>query len=385
MGEKNKQHQIPKLYIKHFAREDKMISVLVCKDNEQIIFIANAPYKNQCQNSNYYGKDKMWENRLELNERNVAPILHRFVNGEDYYLKSNEKFTLYEYISLQLARVPMRIDVNLNQQAHVILQMMQMEFYLNNREIIKEKDYMQLLYSCRETIRQDTINIVLKIGEEILEDILDLDYFVIKYDTNNSLIFCDNPAIVYNPFLGFNTGLGCAGVLIILPICSNKVLVLFDSKIYKFPKRNIIKNSKEVEVLNIFQIICRTEKILFQNVNDRDNLDKLMRKYQRYRVAYIESSKPQVYGPLNNRFIVSPSPYISFKYGFSFADMRAEAKHLKYIDTILMRQKDNTGYERVFKPEKCNLLFNQITDAAVRKQALRDYQKFVEKYWSDLE
>lgn len=62
MAEHKKQHQIPKTYMKHFS-QNGLMSIMVGK-YEDVKIINNVPYKDQCYENFYYGKDLIWEKNL---------------------------------------------------------------------------------------------------------------------------------------------------------------------------------------------------------------------------------------------------------------------------------------------------------------------------------
>jgi hypothetical protein len=49
--------------LKNFATKDGIFSILNIKKNE---IIEDIPYRDQCYENYYYGKDKIWEQKLVL-------------------------------------------------------------------------------------------------------------------------------------------------------------------------------------------------------------------------------------------------------------------------------------------------------------------------------
>jgi len=115
------------------------------------------------------------------------------------------------------------------------------------------------------------------------------------------LISSDNSVVFYNPFYKRAVGLRNTGLIILLPISSSKLIVIFDSKMYQRYKNNkIVKltNENEVKMLNIFQLIVAKEIVYFQNKSQAQFIEIYYKKNKDKRELFEELGKPQAMGQI---------------------------------------------------------------------------------------
>lgn len=69
------QHFVPRLYLKNFADDEGKINILNLKNFE----IYSGPYKSQCQEDYFYGKDLFMERLLGRIENNAKAQIESIV------------------------------------------------------------------------------------------------------------------------------------------------------------------------------------------------------------------------------------------------------------------------------------------------------------------
>lgn len=378
MAIQKKQHQIPRFYMKNFARSNNKFSAIITKEGEEILYLEEIPYKDQCYENFYYGKDLIWENKLKEVEDKAAVIIEKIVEEDYSLLTDDEVDNLRLFIFIQYSRVPNYVNSTLYKKAYQMKEYSNM--YLRNRtfEGLKSVTIQDTLLYMHQNMKREIIDLVLNMSMNNSQRCGDLAYLIIDFDTNEDLIFSDNPAFIYNQFLKKNGGCGVAGVMLMLPISPKVLLLFYDSKIYpEFKNQTRIKISNELDVikLNEIQIILRGEKIFYSDITMTSRLLYRINRLMKDRLNYIKSFQPSVFGTNNDRVIISSTGVINKDIEFSFCLMHERIKKLKFIDSYMLRNYEQGYFERLDSLQ-CNRRNEE-------KEAIKEYKKFVNDYWLD--
>ncbi len=256
MDNKKKQHYVPKFLLRQFSelQSKKGIHLLNLKTNK--IFL-NSSLKGQCQKEYFYGKDQKLENRFMELEAISSQIIYRISkNPTDIQsLSTEEKYKLFEFMVLQFQRTQGAVNQT-NEMFDTLL----------NNIFDLEKEHAEN----REKFGiKNTLHFNLKLATEILPYVFDLKIAILE-SKDTEFILSDNPLFTINPFLkhknwhGSGLGIGCVGVILVLPITPFQCLILYDSDIYRLNKEYLHQITKtDADRINNHSIYYAAENIYF--------------------------------------------------------------------------------------------------------------------------
>ncbi len=386
MNKKKRQHYVPQFYLKNFVRKDNNFTIFNIKSEK---IIENVPYKKQCYEDYYYGDDEVWEEKLGEIEKSAAVIISKINSETEYYPNVQEIKILKNYILYQRYRTIRHKDNLLNMRwdgAKTYLEMnLRKEGMSVSDNILKVlKKEFEKRYD--RTVPQQA----LEITEELLNNIDDLEFLIIQYDNKiHKLISSDNPVIFYNPFYYRAIGLMNAGLIVLLPISPNKLIVIFDAKMYKrYKGKKIVRltNENEVKILNTFQLIVAKDIVYFQDKNQSKEIVSCYKKNKNNRELYEELGKPRAMGTEMDKITSYPQPFIPIYYKFSFG--KVHPKGIGFIENEIdwfPRKRDEVYEERMRnKPQ----LFKNLPPLKGRfsKKNIKNierFNKFVYDYWNN--
>ena len=371
MPKQKKQHYVPQCYLKNFA-----IDKSICIYNHNLgKIIENAPYKGQCQSPYFYGQDLIWENKLQEYETKWGEIFPKIIKNQiltDDDIKKLKLFALYQ-------RLRTKAENN-----HINKLSNQTVNYINS---INSK-YPESKYFINEGMKPSEY---LNNAIEHENDIDDLDIVIITYNTQTTLISSDSPIIFINPFYN-SIGLAVIGLVIYFPISSNKLVVIYDSKVYPDLKGQtyvVSTNEKEVQHLNNTQFIM-SEEIIFAKTTSQ--LIGIGGKNKVLRQRNVENNKIHILGGEKNSMIHHSARKLFYDYEFSFAKLPKKLKQIPFnCRDMLPRKFDKEWAERIFigKPRSLVTLFEidnrKIPGIKSKKQLLKgieDMTKFICFYWN---
>lgn len=257
MPEKKKQHYVPKFYLQLFTNEQNTFSVLNIANKK---ILQSVPYSGHCYKDYYYGKDGVWENQLSEMERiwanTIKLVLSKCPLSNDDIL-SLKKFALYQ-------RQRTIAEENYSKQSRKEMLMECSKCICANNGYKYDADVVEKI--CAERVNESMAPAeMLRYAEPCLDLINDLGVVVIEYKTQLDLCSSDVPVISINPFCQRTIGYASMGLIMLFPISSRHLVVLYDEKMYpKFKGKRYVEicNEKEVLNLNVLQLIS-AEKILF--------------------------------------------------------------------------------------------------------------------------
>ncbi len=253
---KKKQHFIPQFYMRNFSRDGKSFSLYII--NEERI-ISHAPLSNQCYENYYYGEDLEWENTLAKMEGKWSDCVKKANNHE--VLNDKDIASLKEFIVFQLIRTRGQ-NQQLKKEGHADV----LHETCKNLGILEYKDH-PLVKDMATNVIESMLapSTWLSSIEKKARIVEDLSILIINYDTSCSLIFSDNPVIIFNPFVKDALHLPYMGIVMVCPISPSHLIVLYDSKLYpRFASVQQIcsRNNEEVIKLNNLQF-QNAERIAF--------------------------------------------------------------------------------------------------------------------------
>jgi len=317
MPTKKKQHQIPKSFMKNFSQKGKLSCIIDQKN--KLNLVKDIPYKNQCFENFYYGKDLVWENKLEKIENLVGPIIDNIVSGSKTISKDNINL-INDFIAYQIVRVPSFVDKELLNDAIIFFESYKIYLESNNYALKKTTSFENIYEFYLKENKRNVIDKVMFLASEIKNHLIKLNPLVVRYKTRNRLIFSDNPVMLYNDLKIGNQGIGNKGIVVILPVSPNVIICLYDKYAYTPDKFNYLVSDNEIDVskINSFQIITRNQKVYFDSENDFRKLIYLFDKTKAERQKYIINNKPKVFENSSNKLIEIKKSYFDKKIDISF-------------------------------------------------------------------
>jgi hypothetical protein len=277
------QHYVPHALIKKFGW-------LSHKDIFKInIFDHKRGYTRYDQNiekvfsSNYfYDRDNSVENFLNKIETPAAIVINELVKENFCILEIEERYSeIIIFISSLLCRTPKAkdriiafLDTHIKAKVSELLRLNGLDPHEAYKGEFKVKDHSQL-------ISYITMNGVVN---SLL--IKDLDFHIIKNETQLEFCISDNPVFAYNWFYRDLehpevTNIAARGFQIFLPLSPNITLGLYDSDVYKYGQKKErvthVYDVTDIQMMNSFQII-NSESII--GFNKREGEAVLKRLYE---------------------------------------------------------------------------------------------------------
>lgn len=256
MAEKKKQHFVPKFYMALFANSNKEFAVY---NIEKRTCAYPVPYKNQCYKDYFYGKDGVWENKLSDLESKWADVFRCALERKAL---SKEQIDLLKQFALYQRQRTLGQDIFMKKQRCELLIECGKSIYADKGLIFDEKAKALCAERAMEEIAPAEN---LRYIDELINVVRDMGVVIINYQTNGCLISSDVPVIAINPFHKPSIGYGCMGLILLFPISSYNLVVIYDEKMYPRFKDKLyvnITNENEVKNLNALQLTS-AEKILF--------------------------------------------------------------------------------------------------------------------------
>lgn len=383
MNKRKKQHYVPQFYLRKFAREDNKFTVINLKTKN---IIEDAPCRDQCYENYYYGADEEWEKRLWEVETPTAEILKKIVEQTDYYPNLDEIKILKKYILYQRYRTTSNADDIFEIKWDTAKTQLEMELQTS----VPDRLLQEVKKEFKNTYQEDIPQMALEITSEVLDLINDLDLLIVNYNNSkNQLISSDNPVIFYNVFFSHAVGLINAGLIIMLPISSNKMIILFDSKLYpRYKNKKIItlNNEKEVETLNLFQLVSAKEIVYFKNKNQASQVLSAIKDSNVLKERFKKSIHGQTFGTKNEKLLAVGQPYIPLKYEFSFCKLHSKAKNFGINESDWFPREKNEKYEQRMKIKVQAFKDINLLKGKMRRNNIKNMERFnklVYDYWND--
>lgn len=276
---KEKQHFIPRFYLKKFSKnqDEKSIGVYL-KDRNK--FISNASIEGQCQKSFYYGEDGLIEDILMKIETPVANLIKKTCEEQAIPKKPIEDYfrVLHFAINLHMrnptqANVLLGFDQGFNEHFSKFDESPDIKSFIENKLTEKQSIVFALSQSWR-----------------IARICLDLSCKLIVNQTNIPFIISDNPIIKYNSiaeiFNKIATGFTAFGLQIFFPISPSLMILFFDTNTYQVIENEkgkiFLINEIDIQNLNLLQILNSSQSLYFNETITESYILSLIEKSKSY-------------------------------------------------------------------------------------------------------
>lgn len=283
------QHFVPQFFQRYFSFNDngKTIGMFNVNNN---VFIPSAPIRTQLYSDYLYGKSGDLETWLSELESKSAPIFRAMWENEQLpaYESINQLQMLHFLIVLDL-RNPVRF--NLLQDFEKIIK--------NTKSSITGNNISSDLFTVFKELQSERGKIKSLISAvEIVPNMIDLKYKLLKNVTQKPFIISDNPLAIYNQFLEkrkwnfvSQRGYGSIGLQMFLPLNDQYMLLVYDADVYKIGNKREkiveINHIESINQLNILQFLNSIDTINFNHRASEHYIKTLHKKSQRYKKANV--------------------------------------------------------------------------------------------------
>lgn len=267
-----KQHYVPKCYMKNFSivkgsgEKEKQLIAFYQFDRE--LLKENIPTKSICYENYFYGEDGKIEKEFATKETEWAKVIRDIISAKTYNLDKNQENTIKEFAIFQYCRTLAMYNHNKNMTAELMERTIPKGISENEKNMLKEQISEKIE---NELSTSDMLNSC----EHFIETMDDLNISLIEFNTEKKLITSDMPIIIINPFSPDQVGIAMVGIIILFPVSPNKLVMIYDDKVYTECKNfMIISNEDDVINLNKYQVISAEERILAKELEDLEMICK---------------------------------------------------------------------------------------------------------------
>ncbi|MFF2015236.1 DUF4238 domain-containing protein [Paenibacillus sp. NPDC058177] len=117
MADKNRQHFVPKFYLRNFSNNIKAIDTFNLTNSK---YIQNSSIKDMCHRHNFYGADNRMENFLaEVIESKASLLINIILETNQFPKEIEEYIHLYQFLLISEAR-NFKIAESINNSANFI-------------------------------------------------------------------------------------------------------------------------------------------------------------------------------------------------------------------------------------------------------------------------
>lgn len=295
MATQKNQHYVPQFYQRRFSLDGKTIGSYVFRKERMV---DQAPIKHQASQDYFYTKDTDQENNIEVSlgalEAMTQKVMEKVDANPRKALDKIDDSTLYVFTILQLGRTIAHAN-NIQNTAETVVKQLLKEVILH-RQSNNEKDVKGLSEDEIDKYSlsfQSLGGFSLGIQAQMIPTCVDLEQKLLINNTGHAFVTSDNPAVQYNMFferMGLDeSGMGCRGVIIFMPLSPELAIVLYDGKVYKIGNKRQayaeITNKRDVEELNKLTAVNAFRTILYNpKLTTVDELNRLANYHKKYAV-----------------------------------------------------------------------------------------------------
>lgn len=256
----DKQHVVPKLYLRRFSANGKQLNVYNLKRNRAI---AGASLRDQCYGRDIYGPgpeiEKDLLNRLETE---FARVTAQIIKTNALPDNMADHVELLRFLASQHVRPQGAID-----QVNAELDLLMKHIVKKTTDRFSDED----LARVRVRLRHPGI-FLLGALPKCVRGMLDLGMILVTPPASREFVTSDRPLILYNtyaeiPPTGRMAGNGVAsiGAQFFLPLSPRLLLALYDGKVYVTRQQGELHTATErdVDVINVLQAVFASENLYY--------------------------------------------------------------------------------------------------------------------------
>jgi Protein of unknown function (DUF4238) len=255
MATNKNQHFVPRCYLRPFTINGEDAAINLYNIDRQK-FIANAPVKNQCSGSYFYGQDDELEKAIQSLESGYGAVLREVCKPSYVLIDSHKdllrKFWLFQYLRTEAAAK--RVEM----------------MSLDMTETVGLDANFNLKIN-------DAIQIAMRLFADEMNILDDLKICLIRNKTKIPFITSDDPAVITNRWWlndnrtqGRSFGLSSAGNITLLPITPKLLCVGYDGDVYSV-SHNLgmvdVRDERDILSFNQQQILNCRANLFVQDSN----------------------------------------------------------------------------------------------------------------------
>ncbi len=363
MSKAKTQHYVPQFYLRNFSINGKSINFLNLSTGRIVL---GDSIKNQCSEDYFYGKTIPIEKAFGEIETNSGVLLKNIINNN--YIPSAKT------------------------QDHSILQLFMVTLHSRTKYKAEEMNEMvdktsKSVLELHPDVDKDLLDkIEIKTDFPLHYSILnsftryhlvqDLSIHLFANESRNNFITSDQPVILYNKWTEDvkeygAVGLASKGLLIFLPLSPSKLLLLYDSSVYKIGNKKdsvtILNDSKEADNLNLMQWLKCRDNIYFISEDEQNKIENdaqiNIRLRQKSKINFMERKATN-----GSKIFGGHSPKLNMKLNVNSIKVRKQLRQFKTDEKIL-----------AIRNPKLLALVNEFGEQIkTKKYASTDWNKFLE-------
>lgn len=264
-------HYVPQFYFRRFSRDGKSVCCLI-RSNGRVL--PNASIKGQASRTLFYG-DAEVEKTLSQIEGICSSALRALDATDDpAALPPERSHEVLTHLALQHSRTQAA-----RQASRPFLDRM-MQLWLEvaiNKDNETDEESKVTLRKLLPNVEADPVQaqrVAMGIAMKMVPTISDLRPLVLVNKTNRPFIFSDAPVIFYNAAcfdvrLRGVLGMASFGLLVLMPLGSNRYLMLVDESAYSVRgvRNNVVavRELKDVRTLNKLQLHVASNCVYFED------------------------------------------------------------------------------------------------------------------------
>lgn len=381
MPDNKNQHYVPQFYLKLFADIYGNFNVFSL-ENE--VIHENVPYKDQCQKDYFYGSDLRFENKFRDMEAEWKPLFDKLLNEEE--INGDDVKRIKQFAVYQRERT-LAVSEHSNEAKKI--QMVEfIKMQCESQNISASLQQIEKFAEEKTKEEKPDISLPLQNAEECLSYTDDLNVLIVTYNTKETLISSDAPVISVNKFLEPSVGYAMIGFVSFFPISNNKLVVIYDAKMYTRFRDNLYVNStdeNEVRLLNEYQLI-NAGKIVYGCRNDFNEC--FTPKVKNLRDSNRKRPAVQSLGSRKEKLLAHQPRLSIYPCSLSFATLNHDARRIPQNGRDhLTRNLDEKYIERMNFRETALMLGEKtvgrhtIKEQKELRRAIRKMNQYAYRYW----
>lgn len=264
MPDNKNQHYVPRCHLKPFTRDGDGLAINLFNHGSGRV-VLDAPVKNQCSRSYFYGEDLVLEKLLQGEEGAYAAVVRDIIAGTA--INEVQRRLLRDFAYLQVSRTAAAME-----RRRAALVEMDRVSHQGFEDIRREK---------ADTSHRRIMLSVMKMWSETAPHIHDLDVLLVSNQTSRDFFTSDDPAALTNRVYlqrmkDHSFGLITVGTQIVMPLTPRVSMIAFDPKAYA-PKGAskgwlVADRIADVDAINEFQLLNSVSNLYFGRSEDAEHL-----------------------------------------------------------------------------------------------------------------
>ena len=296
------QHYVPQCLLKHFCYLNKNKKKINVFDAVNKTVRYNQAINNVFSQNYFYGKDISIDDSVEAILANkiedpASSIIDKIIQGDLSIISSPEsKIHLLTFVSTLIHRTP--------EAKEGMLSFIQAGFQSFSKELLRLNDFPAEVNPPIIGFKDTDVFAAFSTLQAYYGTVLltDLDFHLVKNETELDFIISDNPAFTYNWFYKNLQHPGVSspaakGYQIFLPLSPKLTLCLYDPEVYTYKSKTKVTlshNTEDIKILNKFQVVNSKSKIGFKSIKSEKCIRKMYQQFGSIKIYRHKSNEYEV-------------------------------------------------------------------------------------------